>query len=38
MNKSSRDVMTFKGGSHPADSGKVLSENRPTLTPPLLER
>ena len=38
MNKSSRNVMTFKGGIHPADSGKALSENRPTLTPPLLER
>ena len=38
MNKSSRDVMTFKGGIHPADSGKALSENRPTLTPPLLPR
>ena len=38
MNKSSRDVMTFEGGIHPADSGKALSENRPTLTPPLLER
>ena len=38
MNKSSRDVMTFEGGIHPADSGKVLSENRPTLTPPLLPR
>ena len=38
MNKSSRNVMTFKGGIHPADNGKALSENRPTLTPPLLER
>ena len=38
MNKSSRDVMTFEGGIHPGDSGKALSENRPTLTPPLLER
>ena len=38
MNKSSRNVMTFKGGIHPADSGKALSENRPTLTAPLLER
>ena len=36
--KSSRNVMTFEGGIHPADSGKALSENRPTLTPPLLER
>ena len=38
MNKSSRDVMTFEGGIHPADNGKVLTDNRPTLTPPVLER
>ena len=38
MNKSSRNVMTFDGGIHPADNGKVLTDNRPTLTPPILER
>ncbi len=38
MNKSSRDVLTFKGGIHPVDGGKALSENTAIRTAPLLER
>ena len=37
MNKSSRDVMTFKGGIHPVDGGKALSEHAEVRTPPIFE-
>ena len=38
MNKSSRSVMTFKGGIHPLGDGKRLSCNSPVQIPPLLEK
>ena len=38
MNKSSRGVMTFKGGIHPAGNGKELSAGKPTQTAPLLAK
>ena len=38
MNKSSRNVMTFNGGIHPAGDGKKLSNTKPVQTPPLLEK
>ena len=38
MNKSSRNVMTFNGGIHPAGDGKKLSSGKPVQTPPLLEK
>ncbi len=38
MNKSSRGVMTFKGGIHPAADGKQLSASRPVQDAPLLEK
>ena len=38
MNKSSRSVMTFKGGIHPSGDGKRLSRNSSVQIPPLLEK
>ena len=38
MNKSSRNVMTFSGGIHPAGDGKNLTCNLAVRTAPLLER
>ncbi|MCQ2379926.1 MAG: electron transport complex subunit RsxC [Victivallaceae bacterium] len=38
LNKSSRPVMTFEGGVHPVESGKLLSCYKPVSKAPLLER
>ena len=38
MNKSSRSVMTFSGGIHPAGDGKDLTCKMAVRTAPLLER
>lgn len=38
MNKSSRSVMTFTGGIHPAGDGKGLSRHAATIVPPLLDK
>ena len=38
MNKSSRGVMTFSGGIHPAGDGKDLTRKSAVRTAPLLER
>ena len=38
MNKSSRTVLTFKGGIAPEGNGKDMSSAIPTRTAPLLER
>ncbi len=38
MNKSSRDVLTFKGGIHPVGDGKTLSADAPVLAAPLFDR
>ena len=38
MNKSSRGVMTFSGGIHPAGDGKALTREKAVQIAPLLER